>query len=135
MWLIKIYKCRRSAIYKLNLDLVADTVRYNLIHKNTNFSKQTTQPYEITLLMTSSCHSFSALLAETLHLAHMSKCILHSLFIGCLLIILTHVKKMVSIVSYLINCHFHMVRSKGVMRTVVSLMFQIEKSLNYSLEL
>ena len=30
MWLIKVYRCRRSAIYSLNLDPSADTARLQL---------------------------------------------------------------------------------------------------------
>ena len=36
MWLINIYICQRSAIYNLNLDLVADTARFVMNYKKTN---------------------------------------------------------------------------------------------------
>ena len=41
MWLIKVYKCRRSAIYRLNLVPIADVARFDLKYKKTNLPKQT----------------------------------------------------------------------------------------------
>ena len=41
MWLIKVYKCRRSAIYRLNLEPIADVARFDLKYKKTNLPKQT----------------------------------------------------------------------------------------------
>ena len=43
MWLIKVYRWRRSAIYSLNLDPVADTARLHLVNKKNKLPKQTKQ--------------------------------------------------------------------------------------------